>query len=503
MDSLKLISDKTLGKRGTKNPSNKVTGKNFFAVALLLATFALTSCVTLPDPETTQDFSTHVVATVEAEQTVGQTFISRRARLNGIDLWFKPSESALLTVELYQSHQDHLPLYSGVIRAKEGRTRIPIPVQEGPPGQTYYLKLSTDQGVVNIYGRNEDNYIHGEAFINNQPILADLAFQVTYEYTFSAVLTDFTTLFSRWQWFLPLVIMLLLPGWLILDFTGWKENFDIGERLAMALGLSLAIVPLLMVWTSFIGIQWGRITVWVVVIILVAIQTTRWTQPSQKPRPDKNTPDNGIIPEPEDKLDEGHPSSISNLSKFSSPAFGNHLSNFLLICIFGFALLLRFAMVRDLAAPAWVDSIHHGLITRLILEQGGLPESFSPFIPPGAESYHSGFHSNLATYVWLTDLEIHTAMQFFGQVLNALMVFPIYLLTKKITGSRPAGLSAALVVTAFTLMPVYYASWGRYTHLTGLLVLPAAFVSATQLLKSSNFRAISPKDWGMISGPHW
>ena len=77
--------------------------------------------------------------------------------------------------------------------------------------------------------------------------------------------------------------------------------------------------------------------------------------------------------------------------------------------------------------PAWVDSIHHGLITRLILEQGGLPESFSPFIPSGAESYHSGFHSNLATYIWLTDLEIHTAMQFFGQVLNALMGFPIYL----------------------------------------------------------------------------
>ena len=71
------------------------------------------------------------------------------------------------------------------------------------------------------------------------------------------------------------------------------------------------------------------------------------------------------------------------------------------------------------------------------------------------------------------------------------MVFPIYLLTKTLTNNRPASLTAALIVTAFTLMPAYYASWGRYTQLVGLLLLPTAFVLIVKILQAKTFTEIS------------
>jgi hypothetical protein len=58
-------------------------------------------------------------------------------------------------------------------------------------------------------------------------------------------------------------------------------------------------------------------------------------------------------------------------------------------------------------------------------------------------------------------------------VLNALAIFPAYLLGVLLTKDRRIGLLAALATGIFSPMPAYYTSWGRYTELAGLLVLPA------------------------------
>jgi hypothetical protein len=64
--------------------------------------------------------------------------------------------------------------------------------------------------------------------------------------------------------------------------------------------------------------------------------------------------------------------------------------------------------------------------------------------------------------------------------------FPVYLLTTTLTRSRLAGVLAALIAGLFTPMPAYYASWGRFTQLAGLLILPvglAFFVRLTGWLE--------------------
>jgi hypothetical protein len=60
------------------------------------------------------------------------------------------------------------------------------------------------------------------------------------------------------------------------------------------------------------------------------------------------------------------------------------------------------AMTRDLAAPAWVDSVHHALLTRLIGEQGAFPVSYAPYVQANTSSYHPGFHTLLAFFGWLS-----------------------------------------------------------------------------------------------------
>jgi hypothetical protein len=149
---------------------------------------------------------------------------------------------------------------------------------------------------------------------------------------------------------------------------------------------------------------------------------------------------------------------------------------------------VRFLHIRNLVVPAWIDSVHHSLITQLIITNGGVPHSYEPLLPIGKFVYHFGFHSLVAAFHWLTGLEIPRAMLIVGQVINALMVLSAYLLAKCLTGRRLAGLFAALIVGLISLMPAYYVTWGRYTQLTGLVLLPSAISFTVKSVEAKTAR---------------
>ena len=153
------------------------------------------------------------------------------------------------------------------------------------------------------------------------------------------------------------------------------------------------------------------------------------------------------------------------------------LRNASLLVVFVLLLSWRFYQVRDLVLPAWVDPLHHTLIVRLILENGGLPDSFTPYMPV-TFSYHYAFHVVTAAFTFLTRLPAAQAVLVVGQVLNALVVVSIYRLGTALWGDwRRAGVAALLAGFVFQ-MPGYYATWGRYTLLTGLVLLPLTMAVA-------------------------
>jgi hypothetical protein len=449
---------------------------------LLLLALALTGCsgfniVSLPDPETSQENVSSYVASAGPGQTIGQTFTARRPGLNSITLWVNPSgKEGILQVRLYHTPADEQPLFTQTIpfdQIADGFLHVRLPrlpsasshpadpngairvsplTQPSPPSQPYYLLLRPLSGTIQARGRLEDIYPGGQAFSGSAPLPADLAFSTTYAYDLTALLDDLRLSLPRLWLILPLLAILYLPGWLLLAISGLGRRFDPGERLGLSIGLSLAIIPLAMLWTSTLGLRWGRNALLIAAALLLAAWLWRTIR-------------------------------FSISKNFGRRRWFYHLrlpklTMLGLLSIFLLTLGVRLVMARDLSAPAWVDSVHHAVLSRLILEHGGFPATYAPYIDIDAAEYHAGFHSTLATFQWLSGLASPEAMLLLGQVLNALIVFAAYLLAVSLIRQPAAGLAAAAVAGLFTPMPAFYTSWGRYTQLAGLLILPAGMALA-------------------------
>jgi len=423
----------------------------FLLSAGWLILLGLTGCATLKDPETSQEQVRLVVGTLEGGHTLAQSFVSRRAGLNGIWLWLnvtqgKESGDAKLIVQLYHAPGESTPLAT-VIRPLQSLpganpVQFDLPIQLDPPGQAYYLTLLATSGKVDVFGIDDDVYPSGTAYRDNVSIRGDIAFRTSYDYNLAALLGDTRASLSLIWLAFPLAVILFLPGWLVLrgcSDQSQELSPDGGEVLAIVLGLSMASLPVLMLWTTLAHLHWSRLSTLFGAGLMAAIAL--WSLRDKRSRSWRPGP-----------IELG------------------------LFAIFIAALAVRLIMVRDLAAPAWVDSVHHSLITRLIMENGGFPDNYLPYLDIASTRYHPGFHSLLASFQWLSGIDSLQAMLLFGQVLNALSVFAVYLITKALTDNRLASLIAALITGFVTPMPAYYASWGRYTQLAGLLIMPTAFI---------------------------
>jgi len=168
--------------------------------------------------------------------------------------------------------------------------------------------------------------------------------------------------------------------------------------------------------------------------------------------------------------------------------------------ILGLALLIgiitwRFYQARDLALPAWVDSVHHALIAQLIFDYGGLPPDYAPYEVVGFH-YHYGFHLLAALFSFWARVSVADSMLWFGQVLNAVVSLSVYRLTYtlavdfdpdqgSVSSTRWApfalAFTAALLSGFVFQMPAYYVTWGRYTLLTGLILLGPAMAAAWEV----------------------
>ena len=153
-----------------------------------------------------------------------------------------------------------------------------------------------------------------------------------------------------------------------------------------------------------------------------------------------------------------------------------------LIALFVLAIFTtwRIWQARELVFPNWVDSQHHVLIIRKIIENGGLPSTLEPYLP-GPFYYHFAFHAVTAFFSVLSGLAPEQAVLMLGQVINACVGISVYALAKQISKDWRIGLLAALFVTFATKMPGYYLTWGRYTLLMGVTILPVAMAEVMQV----------------------
>ncbi len=162
-----------------------------------------------------------------------------------------------------------------------------------------------------------------------------------------------------------------------------------------------------------------------------------------------------------------------------------HLHLLIGLILFGMTIAWRLYQARDLLLPNWVDSQHHYLIIRVMLEKGGLPGDLSPYLQVPFY-YHYGFHAVAAFFTALSGLEIGESMLLLGQVLNAAISLSAYALAKtQWRDWRPAA-AGALLVSFATRMPAYYLTWGRYTLTVGMILLPLALVQCFELVRKGS-----------------
>lgn len=153
--------------------------------------------------------------------------------------------------------------------------------------------------------------------------------------------------------------------------------------------------------------------------------------------------------------------------------------------VFALTLWTRFSQIRNLVLPNWVDPVHHGLMIRVILERGQVPYSLRPYLPVDHLPYHWGYHVFQAAVLQVSGMALPEGMLWGGQILNALLALTCAGLAAYVWKSHTAGIVAAVVVGLASIFPSYFVSWGRYTHLTGLLMVPALAISWQMWLRSA------------------
>ncbi|MBI1800141.1 MAG: hypothetical protein HYR71_00735, partial [Chloroflexi bacterium] len=217
----------------------------------------------------------------------------------------------------------------------------------------------------------------------------------------------------------------------------------------LAIGLSLALYPVLLLVSDWVGLHLGPLYAWLV--LLPSLGVLGWRYLTRRP--------------------VAHRERWRWRDRLTDESLWADLA-YVAVCtlvVFG-----RLFVVRSVDVPMWGDAYHHTMIAQLIADHSGLFNSWQPYAELETLTYHFGFHADVAVFHWLSGADLPMATLWTGQLINALAVIALYPLAVKVSGSRWAGAAAVFVAGLLSPMPMYYANWGRYTQLAGQAILPAA-----------------------------
>jgi len=397
---------------------------------------------------------------------IGQTFRSDHSGLCAVELLlvvynpsYEPPAGAELVMSLRRLDQpDAEPLR--VALAAQGWqhndvVRFSFDPLSDSRDLSYQLTIECDAACgLGVWHTSSDAYSGGQMVSDGQGVAGDLYFRTYYAYNWLDGLRYGALALLECVRYVPaLLLVLFLPGWVVALWLGLPQRFDVWMRVGVVATLSVAFWALVVLWAGALGISLAGIGTWVVVGLLAL--PAGWALASGRT----------VF------VRVGH-------SKRRDWSVDLALGLVLLVVV-----ATRLLNIRDLAVPAWVDSVHHTVVTSVIAREGHVPETLLPYVQVDGFHYHFGFHAVSAALVWLSGLEAYQAVLLVGQVLNALAPLGAYALTTWFLGRRWSGALAALVVGALAYLPAYYVSWGRYTHLAGLILLPFACLFFARYLR--------------------
>lgn len=438
-------------------------------IAILLTVMVLlTGCSNFVDRDQLHHTESGTKVTLEPGCTLGQTLVARHAGLNGMDIWLASEQGSKGKVHLYlrSDPQTDENLAETTLSLDQvtasGFHHFSFPSHYNSHNEYYYAFLEmTGEGSVQIGLGPGDAYLDGAFYQDHQPVDAQMVFRLTYQPRY--ILLDL--LWATIEGMGLLVVagfLYVVPGWaLLVLFQQCCSRAFIkhwAEEMGVAIGLSLALYPILFLWTNVLGVHLGALYAWLpptggLMILLWRYRPWQWKK---------------------------HSLVTWFKRKFQSKDWWADIA---LIIIIGLASIGRFLAVRGLDMPLWDDSIQHTVIVKRILESRGLFQSWAPYAPYQTLSFHFGFHANVAVFAWLTHLDAPQSLLWAGQILNLLAVLTLYPLAYRIKGAW-AGVIVILVSGMLTKFPAYYSNWGRYPQMSGQAILPVAAWWLWRILRS-------------------
>jgi hypothetical protein len=446
-----------------------------FLPYLFFVTFLLSGCAKLVGTEQPGVVSWE---TLSDGQTIGQTFVAKYDGLTGIYFLLSPQKKGDGEIKLHlqsapQAKSDLAISFNTLdidAVTDTGYYGFFVPAQQSSNQKYYYAYLEVKGGGDVQVGRaGGDAYLNGALYQNGNPKDAQTSFQISYSRR-KAIL-GLGLEFITWMGILAFGFFLfILPGWGLFSLL-WSDwgRLRWPEKLGLSAGLSLALYPLLLLWTDIVGLHLGAMYAWLPP--LAGLGLIVW-------RNRKSVRINRLT--------------RSHFLKFIRANLPNW-SDITFLVILALVVFTRFWAIHSLDVPMWGDSYQHTMMAQLLVDNGGLFNSWLPYAELQTFTYHFGFHSAVAVFEWITHLDMSKTVLWVGQLLNILAVIALYPLATKVGRSRWAGVAAVLVAGMLSPMPMYYVNWGRYTQLAGQVILPGAIYLAWTTLETKS------RDWRLTS----
>jgi hypothetical protein len=284
-----------------------------------------------------------------------------------------------------------------------------------------------------------------------------------------------------------LVGLYFAPGLALLRLlwpVGWPL-LPLG-RLGLALGVSTALPPLLLLLFELLQFPWGAWATWLYLLVSLAVAIG----PRRIPALNSEAL---AVTRAAHALRQWKPDG----------------ADVALIVISIATLLVRLYTVYDLPTGLSDDSYQHTLMAQLLVDNRGLFNSWEPYAPLTTFTYHFGFHANAAFVHWVTGFDLARSVLVTGQIINAILAPLMFTLVVALRGPAWAGVWAALITGFVGLLPAFAVAWGRYTSLTGMVVQVAMIVCwialaerglALQQGSEVGGQGLGVRGWGLGAG---
>ncbi len=437
--------------------------------------------------EIAQERWSHATPPLSPAYHVGQSFVAQNDGLQaivvlaaryGADEPLPTNARMRLTLERLD-HPERTPIVIDLPLAGVSNNqplRFAFPPQQDSGSGLYRLTLSTPEDYgLGVWLSREEALAQGTLFENDVPAEGDLLFSTYHSYPLGQLLRDLPDILAPWLGLLATALAALtLPGLALLAWLPPRCRVNAGLFAAWLLALGLSFWPLLLLWSTTLGLPLSARAAWVILGALAMGAVAGQWRGRARNRP-------------------------LRLAPLGWPEIA-------LATLLGVAVVVRLIQARAQIVPVWVDSVHHTMVTQLIVEQGLVPRTGEPYIAISGFHYHFGFHASAAVISWLAGIPSYRSVLGFGQLLSGLAGLPLYALTTQALAGRRmrpplparwAGVVAAAVPSFLTYMPAYYLSWGRYTQLAGLLILPVSLAYTWALWERYTLR-----DNASRRGPH-